>query len=113
MAPLAAASRLCLRSSAARPLLPAARALSSTAPRPEGAAASSSASYTSPFKGGETAGTKVPDFGKYVSNSAGKNKLFSYFMVGAMGAVTAAGAKSTVQGWFSFAPGTRNGIVWY
>ncbi|KAM5375270.1 hypothetical protein ACJZ2D_006099 [Fusarium nematophilum] len=94
MATLATASRVCLRA-AARPAVPAVRALSTTAVRPDSAAAS--AAYSSPFKG-ETKGSKIPDFGKYVSNNGeGKNKLISYFMVGALGAVSAAGAKSTVQ----------------
>lgn len=93
MASLSTASRLCLRS-AARPAVPAVRALSTTAMRPDSAASS----YTSPFKGSESKGNKIPDFGKYMSNSGDKNKLFSYFMVGTMGALTAAGAKSTVQG---------------
>lgn len=92
MASLSAASRLCLRS-AAKPAVPAVRALSSTAVQAAGAA-----SYSSPFKG-ETTGSKIPNFGKYASkNSAAGNKLFSYFMVGSMGALTAAGAKSTVSG---------------
>lgn len=95
MATLSTASRLCLRS-AARPVVPAVRALSSTAMRPDSAG---TASYTSPFKGGESKGNTIPDFGKYMSkNGEGANKVFSYFMVGAMGAITAAGAKSTVQG---------------
>ncbi|KND93193.1 Cytochrome b-c1 complex subunit Rieske, mitochondrial [Tolypocladium ophioglossoides CBS 100239] len=94
MATLSTASRLCLRS-AAKPVVPAVRALSSTAMRSDSAGA---ASYTSPFKGGESKGNKIPDFGKYMSkNGEGTNKVFSYFMVGAMGAITAAGAKSTVQ----------------
>ncbi|KLU82276.1 cytochrome b-c1 complex subunit Rieske [Magnaporthiopsis poae ATCC 64411] len=51
-----------------------------------------------PFRG-ETAGTKIPDWSKYLSpkGSYGTNQVFSYFMVGAMGAISAAGAKSTVQ----------------
>ncbi|KPM40028.1 DNA damage-binding protein 1b [Neonectria ditissima] len=93
MASLATASRLCLRS-AAKPAVPAVRALSTTAMRPDSATASA---YSSPFRG-ETKGSKIPDFGSYVSkNGENKNKLFSYFMVGALGAVSAAGAKSTVQ----------------
>lgn len=99
MATLSTASRLCLlRSAAARkPTAPAAvRALSVTAMRPDSGASSS---YTSPFRGGESKGNKIPDFGKYMSKGGeGSTKLFSYFMVGAMGAITAAGAKSTVQG---------------
>ncbi|KAF7555427.1 hypothetical protein G7046_g6555 [Stylonectria norvegica] len=72
-----------------------AAALSTTAMRPDSATASA---YSSPFKG-QSKGADIPDFGKYVSANKGenKNKLFSYFMVGALGAVSAAGAKSTVQ----------------
>lgn len=93
MASLSTASRLCMRS-AARPTVPAVRALSTTAMRPD----SASSSYTSPFKGSAKA-NKIPDFSKYMAKGGeGKNKLFSYFMVGTMGALTAAGAKSTVQG---------------
>jgi ubiquinol-cytochrome c reductase iron-sulfur subunit len=95
MAPLATASRLALRS-AASVKTPAVRALSSTAVR--GGDASASSSYTSPFKGTEQKGNKIPDFGKYMRGSEGPNKVFQYFMVGTMGALTAAGAKSTVQG---------------
>ncbi|KOS22945.1 Cytochrome b-c1 complex subunit Rieske [Escovopsis weberi] len=98
MASLSASSRIgLLRSAAAAAARPAAlRPLSTSAARP--ADSSAGAAYTSPFRGGEGKGSRIPDFGKYVSKgSEGTNKLFSYFMVGAMGAVTAAGAKSTVQ----------------
>lgn len=96
MAPLATASRLCLRSAAASSAKPAVRALSSSALRQ--ADAPGAASYSSPFKG-ESQGSKIPDFSKYLSKgNETTNKLFSYFMVGTMGAITAAGAKSTVQG---------------
>lgn len=98
MAPLATASRLCVRSAAVAK--PAVRALSSTAVRQADAPAPGAASYTSPFKG-ESKANKIPDFSKYMSKgSETSNKLFSYFMVGTMGAITAAGAKSTVQGGF-------------
>lgn len=98
MAPLATASRLCVRSAAVAK--PAVRALSSTAVRQADAPGAGAASYTSPFKG-ESKANKIPDFSKYMSKgSETSNKLFSYFMVGTMGAITAAGAKSTVQGGF-------------
>ena len=43
------------------------------------------------------AATEVPDFSKYTkATSQDKGRAFSYFMVGSMGLVTAAGAKSTV-----------------
>ncbi|EEY15077.1 hypothetical protein D7B24_009233 [Verticillium nonalfalfae] len=92
MAPLANASRTCLRQlsrSAAAPT----RALSTTAARAD----YTPHSYSSPFKGAQK-GDDIPDFSKYMSKGSGaKNHLFSYFMVGTMGAITAAGAKSTVQ----------------
>ncbi|KAL2760190.1 hypothetical protein ACRALDRAFT_1046554 [Sodiomyces alcalophilus JCM 7366] len=90
MAPLAHASRACVRqlSRSGAPV----RALSTTVARPD-----STTSYSSPFKGAQK-GNEIPDFSKYVSKTSGqKNHLYSYFMVGALGAITAAGAKSTVQ----------------
>ena len=104
MASLAHASRACLRTAATKAPAVRAAALSTTSVRPaEGGAAAPWTSYHSPFKG-SSKGSQVPDFGKYVSKSGeGSNKLVQYFMVGAMGALTAAGAKSTVQGgFFSF-----------
>jgi ubiquinol-cytochrome c reductase iron-sulfur subunit len=93
MASLSTASRLCLRSAARPAAAPAVRALSSTAVRPD----SASASYTSPFTASQK-GNQIPSFGKYVSGGNPKtNLVFSYFMVGTMGALTAAGAKSTVS----------------
>ncbi|KAA8570808.1 hypothetical protein MFRU_011g01370 [Monilinia fructicola] len=65
---------------------PAIRALSTTPARPD-----ASASTTDRF-------SKIPDFSKYRSKkSGGSNLVYQYFMVGAMGALTAAGAKATVQ----------------
>jgi hypothetical protein len=50
---------------------------------------------------GNDAGSKIPDFSHYRSKSGtNSNLLFQYFMVGTMGAITAAGAKATVQGMF-------------
>lgn len=101
MASLSHASRVCLRSATKANAAAAVRtaALSTTAIRPADGAAPWT-SYNSPFKG-ETKGGQVPDFGKYISkNGEGSNKLVQYFMVGTMGALTAAGAKSTVQGGF-------------
>lgn len=101
MAPLTTATRACLRAATKSSSV---RALSTTAVRPAGGdSATTWTSYSSPFKGSETKGGQVPDFGKYTSgNNEGKNKLFQYFMVGGMGAITAAGAKSTVQGGFIY-----------
>lgn len=63
-----------------------------------------SAVYDDPFhRSGGTARetTKVPDFGKYKSGRDEiTNRVFQYFMVGTMGALTAMGAKATVQGEF-------------
>lgn len=96
MAPLQTVSRALARSAAARAPVTttatAVRALSSTP-----ALRDSSSSYQSPFKG-ESNTSKVPDFSKYMSKGAGStNALFSYFMVGTLGAISAAGAKSTIQ----------------
>ncbi|KAL6862860.1 ubiquinol--cytochrome-c reductase catalytic subunit rip1 [Amphichorda felina] len=98
MASLTNASRACLRAAASRTPSTAARALSTTAVRPAGGdGATAWTSYSSPFAGGDKA-NNVPDFGKYAStNNPASNKLFQYFMVGGLGAITAAGAKSTVQ----------------
>ncbi|KXH49970.1 cytochrome b-c1 complex subunit Rieske [Colletotrichum nymphaeae SA-01] len=93
MAPLAHVSRTCLRQIARTSPSTAARALSTSATRND----STATSYSSPFKGAQK-GSSIPDFSKYMSKgSAGTNQLFGYFMVGTMGAITAAGAKSTVQ----------------
>jgi ubiquinol-cytochrome c reductase iron-sulfur subunit len=87
------ASRTCCRVSS----VSGTRALS-TSPQLNDAPTTVHGTYTSPFKG-ETKGSKIPDFGHYYAKSSSRtNGLFSYFMVGTMGAVTAAGAKSTVQG---------------
>ncbi|KAI1203849.1 ubiquinol-cytochrome c reductase iron-sulfur subunit, mitochondrial [Nemania serpens] len=94
MAPLTIASRaLARRVSRSSACLNAARTLSTSAQLHDAAAGA----YSSPFKG-ETKSTKIPDFGHYFNKgTANTNLLFSYFMVGTMGAITAAGAKSTVQ----------------
>jgi len=42
--------------------------------------------------------SKVPDFSKYKGKSSeASNKVFSYFMVGTMGALSAAAGKATIQ----------------
>lgn len=57
------------------------------------------ASFDSPFKTIEETTTKIPDFRHYMSKKGEtSNKVFQYYMVGTMGALTAAGAKATVQG---------------
>lgn len=70
------------------------RALSSTAARSVIAAAEESDTYKSPFKKAD----KFPDFSKYMLPKGSSNQLIGYFMVGTLGAISAAGAKSTVQG---------------
>ena len=56
--------------------------------------------FESPFRDEDsTPTTKIPSFAKYMSKKPeSSNKVFQYFMVGTMGALTAAGAKATVQG---------------
>ena len=57
--------------------------------------------YTSPFRGtsDHKDTTSIPSFKAY-RNKGGETqaKVFQYFMVGTMGAVSALGAKATVQG---------------
>ncbi|AEO66385.1 c3da2f5c-a23f-4627-851d-b3f8c7ad2e62 [Thermothielavioides terrestris] len=101
MAPLTTMSRALARSAVRLPMATttattttAIRAVSST-PALRDAAASST--FESPFRG-ESRTSKVPDFSKYMAKgSSSSNALFSYFMVGALGAISAAGAKSTIQ----------------
>jgi ubiquinol-cytochrome c reductase iron-sulfur subunit len=48
---------------------------------------------------GGDASSKIPDFSHYRSKQGtNSNLVFQYFMVGTMGALTAASAKATVQG---------------
>jgi len=88
---------------------PAAAAL---AVQKRGRADQASSSFDSPFhRSGGTMreSTKIPDFGRYKSDkNEASNRVFQYFVVGAMGALTAAGAKATVQGVLSR---TRSNIV--
>ncbi|KAF2143852.1 uncharacterized protein K452DRAFT_285890 [Aplosporella prunicola CBS 121167] len=79
---------------AARTQLPAVRA-SATALQKR---SESSASFDSPFKGAKTTSIPTKAWKKY-RNSGGETgqKVFQYFMVGSMGAITAMGAKNTVQ----------------
>lgn len=99
MAPLTTGLRAFARTAAAANTtrapssIAAARCLATTAARPDAAGSS----YQSPFKG-ERETTRVPDFSHYASSGApNKNLMYSYFIVGGMGAVTAMGAKSTIQ----------------
>ncbi|RKF63873.1 Cytochrome b-c1 complex subunit Rieske, mitochondrial [Erysiphe neolycopersici] len=92
MASLSQCSRTLLRtiSRNGSPSIPV-RALSTTSSRRDASV------YESPFKG-QSKTTRIPDFSKYKSSSGpNSNLVFQYFMVGTMGALTAAGAKATVQ----------------
>ncbi|KAH7035526.1 cytochrome b-c1 complex subunit Rieske [Microdochium trichocladiopsis] len=92
MAPLSIASRALARG-VSRQCTRNVRAISTTTQLRDAPASS----YSSPFKGSQKA-NNIPDFGNYISaDSASTNKVFQYFMVGTLGAITAAGAKSTVQ----------------
>lgn len=92
MASLTIASRALAREAATRSFAStSARALSTSTSLAAG-------SYSSPFKG-ESKASKIPDFSHYANKSSwNTTNLMGYFMVGTMGAITAAGAKSTVQG---------------
>ncbi|RPA88068.1 ubiquinol-cytochrome c reductase iron-sulfur subunit precursor [Ascobolus immersus RN42] len=59
--------------------------------------------YKSPFAtAGSRRTTSIPDFSKYKSSSGSdNNKVFGYFMAGTLGALSAAGAKATVQDFLS------------
>lgn len=61
--------------------------------------ASATSSFDSPFKGAGSS-TKIPSFAAYRNKSGGETgpRVFSYFMVGTMGALASLGAKNTVQG---------------
>ncbi|POS83650.1 cytochrome c reductase iron-sulfur subunit [Erysiphe pulchra] len=92
MASLLQCSRTLLRTASrnSSPLNPL-RALTTTSSRRDATV------YESPFKG-QSKTTRIPDFSKYKSSSGpNSNLVFQYFMVGTMGALTAAGAKATVQ----------------
>lgn len=107
MPPLAASSaasslaRACTRQSLALP-----RTLAVTQQRrARTSEAAPTSSFDSPFGGSHggasSASAKMPSFGKYASNRKGhSNQVFSYFMAGGMGLISAVGAKATVQGTF-------------
>ncbi|KAF2010206.1 ubiquinol-cytochrome c r [Aaosphaeria arxii CBS 175.79] len=80
--------------------LPVARAAaaSTTQSRSVSEVHSPSSSFDSPFKGAGSS-PKMPSFAAYRNKSGGETapKVFSYFMVGTMGALTSLGAKATVQ----------------
>jgi len=102
MAALTTCSRAALRS-LSRPHIASLRCLSTTASQQRVIATTDvhpTSSFESPFRGvGNQDTNKIPDFSHYRTKSSGNSNLvFQYFMVGAMGALTAAGAKATVQG---------------
>ncbi|KAG9234632.1 putative cytochrome b-c1 complex subunit Rieske, mitochondrial [Amylocarpus encephaloides] len=70
------------------------RALSTSSKRSD-----ATSSFDSPFRGmGNDKASNIPDFSNYRSKQGTKSNLvFQYFMVGTMGALTAAGAKATVN----------------
>ena len=95
MAPLPSSTCTALRT-CSRQRLPALTVPSSVAVQRRGRA-DAKASFESPFAKVDV--NKIPSFGGYKSNRGDTtNKMFQYFMVGSFGALTAAGAKSTVQG---------------
>ncbi|OIW31891.1 ubiquinol-cytochrome c r [Coniochaeta ligniaria NRRL 30616] len=98
MAPLptAAVSRTLAQAVRRNTSQSAVRALSSTAARSVIASGEASDTYQSPFKG-HSAANKIPDFSKYMLPNGASNQMIGYFMVGTLGAISAAGAKSTVQ----------------
>jgi ubiquinol-cytochrome c reductase iron-sulfur subunit len=88
---------------ASRQTLPAARAPLAVQQqrRTRADASTSHAEFNSPFTRG-TSGQKdttvIPSFKKYKNGNETSNKVFQYFMVGALGGLSALGAKNTVQG---------------
>ncbi|PMD62510.1 cytochrome b-c1 complex subunit Rieske [Hyaloscypha bicolor E] len=96
MASLTRSSRTLLRTLPRSSIAPLPlRALSTSSTKRD----ATTSSFDSPFKGmgGDTA-SKIPDFSHYRSKQgSNSNLVFQYFMVGTMGALTAAGAKATVQ----------------
>lgn len=85
----------------ARQQLPALRTSSAAMQKRSKADSTTASSYTSPFRGtsDHKDTTAIPSFKAYKSKGGETQmKVFQYFMVGSMGAVTALGAKATVQG---------------
>ena len=100
MAPLAKSSSTALQA-CARQRLPAVRPTALAVQQQQRRRkADARASFESPFASAGAHDTnKIPDFSKYMSRRGEtSNRVLQYFMVGAMGAITAAGAKSTVNG---------------
>ncbi|EEP75843.1 ubiquinol-cytochrome c reductase iron-sulfur subunit [Uncinocarpus reesii 1704] len=105
MPPLTASSASSLARACTRQTLALPRTLAVTTSAQQLRAKSSSetaqtSSFDSPFgRSKESPSTlKIPNFGKYASpRNATSNKVFSYFVAGSMGLITAVGAKATVQ----------------
>lgn len=97
MAPLPTAAVSRTLAQAVRCKAQSVRAISSTAARSVIASGEESDTYKSPFMG-HSAANKIPDFSKYMLPKGASNQMIGYFMVGTLGAISAAGAKSTVQG---------------
>jgi hypothetical protein len=90
----------------AKKQLPAARAVIASCQQQQQRYVSdaSKSSFDSPFSRSTDSGStlKIPDFSKYSSKGSPRgNQVFSYFVAGTMGLVSAVGAKATVQGRFS------------
>jgi ubiquinol-cytochrome c reductase iron-sulfur subunit len=88
---------------ASRQTLPAARAPLAVQQqkRTRADASTSHAEFKSPFTrgtGNSKDTTVIPSFKKYKNGNETTNKVFQYFMVGALGGLSALGAKNTVQG---------------
>jgi len=91
------ALQLCVRHQ-----LPAARLAPSLAMQKRNVSeAHTTSSFDSPFRGlgSNERTTKIPSFAKYKSKTGEQGmKTYQYFMVGTLGALSALGAKATVQG---------------
>jgi ubiquinol-cytochrome c reductase iron-sulfur subunit len=101
MSQLASASTTLLRACARQQLPATAARATIAAGQQRGVADATKTAFESPFgRTNESSPTvKVPDFSKYASKSSPTtNKVFSYFVAGSMGLVSAVGAKATVQG---------------
>lgn len=71
--------------------------------------------FASPFKSTSDKNdtTKIPSFANYMSKRGEtSNRTFQYFMVGGMGLLTAAGAKATVQGMYSWVREEEGNVPW-
>lgn len=101
---LSSASTSLLRACARQQLPTTARAaIVASCQQRRGVADAAKSSFDSPFgSSNEFSSTvKIPSFSNYSSKSSSRsNQVFSYFVAGTLGLVSAAGAKATVQGRF-------------